>query len=157
MNGRTDTDEIKRKIRKLKKAEIKIRFEQPCFAVNRAMQDRLRQSGLIWDQFFDLGGSGKRKKPARYTLAELATMGKEDFREVISAFFWQVYYQFYRDNGIMNTHLYDPEVLSQLGLPYNADEQTVKKRFRELAKRFHPDAGGDSDRFNQLMETYRRL
>jgi hypothetical protein len=138
-------DEIKRKIRKLKKTEIKIRFEQYGFACSRSMYDQLRQSGLIWDLFFDLGGSKKSKAQARYTLHDLTGMSKEAFSEVISEYFWHVYYQ------------YDPEVLAQLGLPYNADEQAVKKRFRDLAKKYHPDTGGDGDRFNQLIETYRKL
>jgi hypothetical protein len=150
-------DEIKRKIRKLKKTEIKIRFEQYGFACSRSMYDQLRQSGLIWDLFFDLGGSKKSKAQARYTLHDLTGMSKEAFSEVISEYFWHVYYQFYRENGIMNASQYDPEVLAQLGLPYNADEQAVKKRFRDLAKKYHPDTGGDGDRFNQLIETYRKL
>lgn len=150
-------DEIKRKIRKLKKTEIKIRFEQYGFACSRSMYDQLRQSGLVWDQFFDLGGSGKSKVKVRYTLHDLTAMSKDAFKEVISEYFWHVYYQFYRENGIMNAHQYDPEVLAQLALPYNADEQAVKKRFRELAKKYHPDTGGDGSRFNQLMETYRKL
>jgi DnaJ-class molecular chaperone len=47
--------------------------------------------------------------------------------------------------------------LAQLGLPYDADKNTIKKRFRELAKKYHPDTGGDSMKFIQLMESYRKL
>jgi len=33
----------------------------------------------------------------------------------------------------------------------------VKKRFRELAKIYHPDVGGDAVKFIELMTLYRRL
>lgn len=150
-------DQIKRKVRKLKKAEIKIRFEQNGYACSKAMYDRLRQTTLVWDQFFDLADKASKKGSARYTLDDLVAMDHEKYKEVVSAYFWQVYFQFYKDNGIMNAHLYDPDVLAQLGLPYNADEKAIKKRFRELAMQHHPDRGGDSARFNQLMEQYRKL
>jgi curved DNA-binding protein CbpA len=41
----------------------------------------------------------------------------------------------------------------------NADEDTIQRIFRHLAKKLHPDAGthGDPDRFNRLLEGYRVL
>ena len=39
-----------------------------------------------------------------------------------------------------------------------ADNDTIERVFRHLAKRYHPDAeGGNSDRFVQLMEAFRVL
>jgi DnaJ-class molecular chaperone len=33
----------------------------------------------------------------------------------------------------------------------------IKKRFRELAKQYHPDLGGESERFIDLMDVYEEL
>jgi curved DNA-binding protein CbpA len=41
----------------------------------------------------------------------------------------------------------------------NADDETIQRVFRHLAKKHHPDAadGGDPDRFNRLLDAYRTL
>ena len=40
----------------------------------------------------------------------------------------------------------------------NADEDTIHRVFRHLAKRYHPDtAQGDTDQFNRLLAAYRTL
>jgi curved DNA-binding protein CbpA len=44
-----------------------------------------------------------------------------------------------------------------LGVPEDADEETIKKAFRELAKKYHPDRGGDPERFKKIVEAYRVL
>jgi curved DNA-binding protein CbpA len=44
-----------------------------------------------------------------------------------------------------------------LGVPENADEETIKKAFRELAKKYHPDRGGDVEKFKKIVEAYRVL
>jgi len=44
-----------------------------------------------------------------------------------------------------------------LGVPENADEETIKKAFRELAKKYHPDRGGDAEKFKKIVEAYRVL
>ena len=51
-----------------------------------------------------------------------------------------------------DSHLYNPELLNWTGLPPNAGSAEIKKKFRELAKKNHPDAGGDESRFIELME-----
>lgn len=40
-----------------------------------------------------------------------------------------------------------------------ADEETISRVFRHLAKRFHPDNvdSGDADRFNEVMEAFQTL
>ena len=199
-------DDLKRRIRKLKKLEIKIRFGDKwttgCASPpgsrrsgdhwqTRASASGHRQALLVWDDFFDLNetvhipvsklaskpaGKPANKpaskpsvksgdqpqdqpadKPARYTLKQLATMSKEAYKEVVSEFFWNVYYRYYRENGIMDRYAYDPDILSQLGLPFDADSQTIKKRFRDLAKRYHPDAGGNAAQFIEFMEQFKKL
>jgi len=44
-----------------------------------------------------------------------------------------------------------------LGVPENASEEEIKKRFRELAKKYHPDVGGDPEKFKKILEAYRVL
>jgi curved DNA-binding protein len=46
-----------------------------------------------------------------------------------------------------------------LQINHNADNETVEKVFRMLAKRYHPDNGltGDIDKFNMILEAYRVL
>ena len=186
----TNQDDLKRKIRKLKKIEIKIRFADNRIAGdaplpgNMRSGDRAQKRGsrsvrmpahLVWDDFFDLRetshipvdkpgglpsdkpGDKSAEKPAKYSLKQLAAMSKDEYKEVIGEFFWNVYFRLYRENGIMDKHAYDPDILSQLGLPFDADSQTVKKRFRDLAKRHHPDTGGDAALFIEFIEQFKKL
>ncbi len=45
-----------------------------------------------------------------------------------------------------------------LGIPDNASEEEIKKAFRELAKKYHPDRpGGDAEKFKKIVEAYRVL
>ena len=50
----------------------------------------------------------------------------------------------------------EPELLSYLGLPFDADKSLIKKRFRKLCKTYHPDDGGDIDKFIELMDMMKR-
>lgn len=47
-----------------------------------------------------------------------------------------------------------------LGLKSTADQESVRKAFIALCKRFHPDSGGpeaDADKFQQIEKAYRSL
>lgn len=46
-----------------------------------------------------------------------------------------------------------------LGIPPDADEAAIRRAFRRLARRYHPDAGGGSsaERFRQAVIAYRVL
>ncbi len=147
-------DEIKRKIRKLKKLEVRIRFGNSGFC-QQGLSDKAKLSKLVWNEFFDLSGCSKAK--GKYSLCALAVMEKDELKEIISEFFFHVYYQFYKENGIVSTDLFNPNLLTEFGLPYDADRDSIKKRFRELAKKYHPDTGGDSTKFIELMENYKKL
>ena len=142
-------DEIKRRIRKLKKLEAKIRFGLSGLAEKPAAAD------LVWDTFFDLHDVSLGV--AKYSIHRLADMNKDEYRSVVDEFFFHVYYMFYKENGIVNTHMYDPVILTQLGLPFDADDEAIKKKFRELAVKYHPDTGGEAAKFIELMENYRKL
>lgn len=82
---------------------------------------------------------------------------KTGLLQVVSEFFYHVYYRFYKENGIVNVYLYDPDILAQMGLPIEADSNEIKRKFRELAKKYHPDTGGDSAKFIELIENYKKL
>lgn len=53
--------------------------------------------------------------------------------------------------------MHDPQLLALMGLPPHAGLAEIKQRFRALAKRYHPDAGGDAEQFMALMKVYEQL
>jgi len=126
---------IKQKIRKLKKAEMVIRFP-----------DGVHKRPLVWDNYFNKADLGK-----------LAAMSPEDYKSVVDEFFSRVYYEFYMENGISFAGVYDPSMLAKLGLPPHADESSIKARFRRMAKECHPDNGGSAEEFVELMKIYKEL
>ncbi|QHQ62136.1 J domain-containing protein [Anaerocolumna sedimenticola] len=149
--------DIKRKIRNLKKVELKIRFHVMDFSEsnNKYTLSKMNNTNLIWDDFFDLHES--TSKSVKYPLKRLAKMNKDELKNIISEFYYGVYYQFYKDNGMLDMSFYDPDILAQLGLPFDADICAIKKRFRELAKIYHPDVGGDGTKFIELLEQFESL
>ncbi len=44
-----------------------------------------------------------------------------------------------------------------LGVARNATKEDIKKAFRQLAHKYHPDKGGDEQRFKEINEAYRVL
>jgi hypothetical protein len=139
-------DELKRKLRQYKKLEISIRFRRAQPAPG---------ARLVWNEFFtDRDGPDPG---ARFTFAQLLDMSPEELKRVVAEYFYAVYYQYYRENGLASDNLYDPRLLALLGLPPTAGPDDLRKRFRELAQRYHPDHGGDSRQFIDMMETYERL
>lgn len=44
-----------------------------------------------------------------------------------------------------------------LGLPANATPQQIKRRYRTLAKRHHPDRGGDREQMQRIIAAYELL
>jgi len=141
-----DTDVLKRRVRKLK------HFERTIRSKNNLSDD----IPLVWDKFFDLQNCANNK--VLYTLPKLVNMSREAYKEIVDAFFARVYYEVYALRGIIDeVTIYDHRLLAQLDLPPIADEIAVKKKFRELAKECHPDAGGDHERFIALMEIYGQL
>lgn len=49
------------------------------------------------------------------------------------------------------------QALALLGLPPNATPEQIKRRYRALAKRFHPDCGGDPRKMQQIIAAYEYL
>jgi curved DNA-binding protein CbpA len=46
------------------------------------------------------------------------------------------------------------QALAVLGLPPNATSQQIKRRYRALAKRHHPDRGGDPRQMQRIIAAY---
>jgi len=49
------------------------------------------------------------------------------------------------------------QALAVLGLPPNATRQQIKRRYRALAKRYHPDRGGDQRQMQRIIAAYELL
>jgi DnaJ-domain-containing protein 1 len=49
------------------------------------------------------------------------------------------------------------QALAILGLPPNATPDQIKRRYRMLAKRYHPDRGGDQRQMQRLIAAYECL
>jgi len=143
---RQSVPELKRKLRQLKKLEIKIRFNESSLP---------HQPNLIWDLFFST--KTEHDSNVKYSLNHLLQMDQQSQKAVYEAYFYGVYFQYYKENGILSKDVYDPTLLSSLDLPPDTGAEDIKKKFRELAKKYHPDHGGDSDKFLELMDIYEKL
>lgn len=119
-------DSIKRTIRSLKKMEIRIRLS------NNADTDNIK---LVWGSYFDM--KNPASKTAKYTMDALAAMDKEEYKNLIGEFYWNVYYRVFKDNYYYDT-VHDINALAKIGLSPLADIEEIKTRFRSLAKKYHP-------------------
>lgn len=143
--------DLKQKIRKLKRLELMVRYGfSKEFIEKGSSAEKIEKLPLVWRDFFDLGSLEGSK--ARYNLRELLRMDKEQLKKVFGEFWFFVYYRMYRENGLPTADLQEPELLAFLGLPFDADQTAVRKRFRELCREYHPDEGGDADKFIELMK-----
>jgi hypothetical protein len=60
------------------------------------------------------------------------------------------------DLGTSDEQLVDPRAaaFAVLGLPAGADEEAVRRAYREKVKEVHPDHGGDPEEFERVREAY---
>lgn len=72
-------------------------------------------------------------------------------------FYAEMLYRYLHENGWSDRPPRDPALLGTLGLGPGAQEDEIKKRFREMAHRLHPDHGGSADEFRRALEAYRKL
>ena len=49
------------------------------------------------------------------------------------------------------------EALEILGLPTLISEEDIKKQYRHLAKKYHPDQGGDAQEMERINQAYALL
>jgi hypothetical protein len=148
-----DSAKMKKNLRSLKKLEYKIRFTS-SFDQETMTKEYQRQK-FVWDDFFDLKNNKESK--AKYSLQQLSCLCKDEFKAIVDEFFFNVYYRYYVENGFLNFGMYDPRILKWMGLSADAGFEDIRKKFRELAKKHHPDKGGDPERFIELMDNYNRL
>jgi hypothetical protein len=136
---------LKYKLRQLRRLEQKIRsINQPASPTYP----------LVWDVFFS---TKPAKGQEKYHLSQLVAMSELEYKSVIEEYFLRVYFQSWKENGLSIGDVYNPQLLEQLDLQPYAGFQDIKKRFRELAMRYHPDRGGDADKFMDLMGIYNQL
>ena len=141
---RSEAD-LKRKLRQLKKLERKIRAHHVAAAGQI----------LIWDTFFST--KTRNRDEVKYSLQRLLQMDRDTLKEVYEEYFYRVFFQSYQEQGLLLGDLYNPRLLALIGLPPYADQQEIKQRFRTLAKKYHPDVGGESEKFIELMDIYDQL
>ena len=141
----SSVDNLKHRVRKLKHLEKAISSQ--CGLDNDVP--------LVWDKFFDLKDNSAGK--SLYSLNDLQSMNREEYKNVVDAYFARVYYEIYSHTGITDEIIFDTELLAQLDLSPVANEVDIKRKFRELAKEYHPDTGGDAMKFIDLMNIYRKL
>ncbi len=55
------------------------------------------------------------------------------------------------------SYLERQQALNVLGLPPNATPQQIKRRYRALAKKYHPDRGGDQRQMQRIIAAYELL
>jgi len=141
-----DEATLKRKLRQLKKFEIRTRFQNG---------EVPKKASLVWNTLFEnKKGSTEQVK---YTIDYLLSLTKDEIKNIYDIFFSMVYYRYYSENGITFDTYYDVKLLDVLELPYNSSKEDIKTKFRTLAKKYHPDMGGDSARFIELMNIYNGL
>lgn len=44
-----------------------------------------------------------------------------------------------------------------LGVSYNATEAEIKKAYRRLSRKYHPDSGGDPAKFDEVNKAYNMI
>lgn len=131
---------LMRRLRRMKRDEIRLRFDDP-----------VRPAGeSVWSRYFGAPSP-------RYGRDLLLSMDEGAFGLVERDFYAEVLTLYLRERDFLACALGDPAALNLLGLPPDADAEEIKKRFRQLAHRFHPDHGGDADAFREILDAYRKL
>lgn len=131
----TDERKMKRKLRELKKLEQTLRKGQR----------------LIWEDFFSLGKNSQGK----FTLDQLLKMTRQERKKVFEEYLRQICSPHF-NNTTFNSSI-NGQLLAEIDLPFDADQLTIKQRYRQLIKQYHPDKGGDQKKASRLLEIYRRL
>ena len=44
-----------------------------------------------------------------------------------------------------------------LGVPNGSDKSICKKTYRKLCAKYHPDNGGDTNKFNEINEAWKQI
>lgn len=144
--------QLKRTLRQLRQLELTLRF-------GRASAAAADHPALVWDVFFSTKDStrGAGSQSVKYPLSHLLQLEREAFKAILDEYFARIYAQTAQDHGLTQADVYDPQLLARLGLPPYAGGSEIKRQFRALAKQYHPDLGGDSAQFVELVTLYEQL
>lgn len=141
-----NVDELKRKLRELKKVEDRIRFGLYTTAVKKK---------YVWDEYFST--KSINDLTVKYPIWKLLKLDKQALKEVFEEYFYSIYFQKYKDEGLSFDEIQDPSILSYFGLAPGASIDEIKNKFRELAKKYHPDHGGSNEKMAEVLEQYHKL
>ncbi|HZJ57916.1 MAG TPA: J domain-containing protein [Clostridia bacterium] len=141
-----DIAKMKRRLRGLKKFENKIRFSHLPQGIPKK---------YVWDEYFST--KVIHDLTVKYPILDLLKHDRQGLKEIFEEFFYSVYFQLYKDFGLDFDEIKDPTVLDHFGLAPGASVEDIKKRFRELAKKHHPDHGGRDERMIEILDAYNRL
>lgn len=138
-----DLVQIKQRLRNLRRLELRLREQVLGYGEHR----------LVWDRFFSL----RAAEDVKYPLVYLLSVDLDEYRRIADEYLAFVYSDLFDQTHFVSRDHYDKHLLIRLDLPFDADETAIKKRFRQLAKEYHPDTGGDTKKFIELMNLYRGL
>ncbi len=141
-----EVEQLKRKLRELKKAEKRIRFSYKAPSTTKK---------YVWDDYFST--KTFNELTVKYPLWKIIKFTEQELEEVFEEYFYSVYFQQCKENGLSLDDIYNVEILSVFGLNLGATIDDVKKKFRELAKKYHPDRGGDNDKMIEIINAYHKL
>lgn len=138
--------QLKRKLREIKQLETTVRF--------RHLPDSER-GRLVWDAYFST--RSPHDPSVKFSLALLQKKNHDELKAIFEEYFYQIYFQYVRERGLSLADVYDPGLLALLGLSPSVGLQEIKQRYRQLARQYHPDHGGDSEKFIQLVDLYEKV
>jgi glyoxylase-like metal-dependent hydrolase (beta-lactamase superfamily II) len=141
-----DVDSLKRKLRELKRLEDKIRFAHiPDTATKK----------YIWDEFFST--RHEDDLTVKYPISILLKFNNEALKKAFEDYFCSLYFRMYKDMGLNFNVVKDPGFTDYFGLDPGASVEEIKKKFRKLAKKYHPDHGGSNEKMIEVLAAYHRL
>lgn len=141
-----DIKQLKRKLREFKKVEDWIRF-------NYKSPSTMKK--YVWNDYFST--KSFNELTVKYPLWKLVNFNEKELEEVFEEYFYSVYIEQCKESGLSLDSIYDINVLSVFGLNPGASIDDVKKKFREFAKKYHPDRGGDNDKMIEIIDAYHKL
>src|SRR5690554_3048309 len=96
-----DIDQLKRKLRQMKKIEKRIRFSyEPSPASKK----------YVWDDYFST--KSLNELTVKYPLWKLIKLDEQELEETFEEYFYSVYFQHCKENGLSIDDVYDVDILS---------------------------------------------